>query len=199
MPYSKSTDLLLKEAIECPRCVISVMGDHAGEGASAIFNRKNLDITRVGKTFWLMKSPKAQPAQVQEMCRITPAYVLFVAPATTGGARPTIAQDATKEYSENGEVWHLIPNGLSPVTGKLDSRSAALVFDMLSTSVNAMLDLWNYADFADTQRPVKLRLGCSTLCAVLKDMGHHSGRLKSRHRQIVAVARLATPYCVWVR
>jgi hypothetical protein len=190
---------LIEEALGCPRCIISVMGDHAGEGVAAIFNRKILDIGRVRKTFWVVKSPKAQPVQVQEMCRTTPAYVLFVAPATKGGARPTTAQGSAMEYSENRGTWHHFPNGLSPVTGKLDARTAALVFDILSTSVDATLDLWNYADFTDTQKPVKLILGCSTVCAVRKDMRFHSDKLKSRYRHVVAAARLAAPYCVWIR
>ena len=190
----------IEEAIACPRCIISVMGDHAGEGVDTIFSRKIADIDRVGKTFWLMKSPKAHPAQVQQLCRTTPAYVIFVSPATKGGARPTIAQDSATEYSENWKVWYPFPDGLSPVTGKLDARTAALVFDMLTVSINdTFLDLWNYADFTDTQRPVRLILGCSTVCAVRKDMRYHPDKLKSRYREVVAIARLADPYCVWVR
>lgn len=190
---------LIEEAIAYPRCILSVMGEHAGEGIDAIFKRKIADIGRVGKSFWLMKSPKARPDQVQEMCRASSAYVIFVAPATKGGARPTIAEDSAREYSENREVWHPLPNGLSPVTGKLDTRTAALVFDMLTTSVNTTLDLWDYADFTDTKKPVKLILGCSTVCAVRKDMRLHSDKLKSRYREVVAVARLAASYCAWVR
>lgn len=72
----------IQGAMDCLRCIISVMGDHAGEGVDAILKRKIADIGRVGKTFWLMRSPKAQPAQVQKMCRAAPAYVIFVAPAT---------------------------------------------------------------------------------------------------------------------
>jgi hypothetical protein len=35
---------LLEEALTCPWCIISVMGDHAGEGVDAIFHRKATDI-----------------------------------------------------------------------------------------------------------------------------------------------------------
>jgi hypothetical protein len=55
---------LLEAALESQNCVLSVMGDHAGEGADMIFNRKKADINRLGKTFWLMRSSKALPAQV---------------------------------------------------------------------------------------------------------------------------------------
>ena len=175
------------------------MGDHAGEDVNAIFDRKIADIDRTGKTFWLMKSPKARPAQVQEICRQRPAYIIFVEPATKGGARPTTTEDAAKEYSPDGHSWHPLPEGLSPVTGKLDKGAAALVFDVMITNVSGTLDLWKYADFSDVGKPVKFILGCSTACAVKKDMMSHPDKMKSRYRGIVAVARLAEPYCVSLR
>ncbi len=190
---------LHKEAMSSPRCIISVMGDHAGEDVDTIFDRKTNDINRVGKTFWLMKSPKARPAQVQKICEPSPLCIFFVEPATKGGARPTTTGDAAKEYSSDGQLWHPIPEGLSPVTGKLDKGAAALVFDVMTTAVGGRLDLWGYADFSDEQKPMKFILGCSTVCAVKKDMTSHPGRMKSRYRGIVAVSRLAEPYCVWLR
>ena len=54
------------------------------------------------------------------------------------------------------------------MTGKLDAGATALVFDMLTTSVNGMLDLWDYGDFNDPEMPLKFILGCSTVCADAK-------------------------------
>ena len=190
---------ILEEALNCSRCVISVMGDHAGEGVGAIFHRKTADIERVGKTLWLMKSPKARPPQVQELCKIIPTYAIFIAPATKGGARPTTSEDISMEYSPDRESWQKLPEGISPVTGRLDTSAAALVFDMMTTDVKGALDLWGYGAFSDAQKPLKFILGCSTVCAVQKDMTSHPGRMKSRYREIVAVARFAQPYCVWLR
>jgi hypothetical protein len=48
---------LIEEALKSARCIISVMGDHAGEGTDAIFIRKIADIKQTGITFWLMRSP----------------------------------------------------------------------------------------------------------------------------------------------
>jgi hypothetical protein len=175
------------------------MGDHAGEGVDAIFHRKSTDIGRTAKTFWLMKSPKARPAQVQALCKKMPTYTIFVEPANRGGARPTTRDDAAREYSKDGQVWHRLPEGLSPVSGKIDISAAALVFDMMTTAVNDTLDLWDYGDFSDTQKPLKFILGCSTVCAIRKDMTSHPERMKSRYRGIVAIARLVDPYCVWLR
>jgi hypothetical protein len=190
---------LLEEVLKCPQCVISLMGEHAGEGVDAIFLRKATDIQRTAKTFWLMKSPKARPAQVQALCKKIPTYTIFVEPATRGGARPTTRENAAKEYSADGRVWYQLPEGISPVTGKIDTSAAALVFDMMATAVNGTVDLWGYGDFSETHKPLKFIIGCSTVCAIRKDMTPHPERMKSRYREIVAVARLAEPYCVWFR
>lgn len=190
---------LIDEALECPQCLVSVMGDHAGEGVAAIFNRKKNDIERLKVTFWLMRSYKAQPPQVQGISHTIQTYAIFVEPATKGGARPTTEEVAAKEYSGDGKVWHQLPKGLSPVTGKLDSNATALVFDMMTTDVRGTLDIWDYADALDIHKPLEFKLGCSTVCAVRKDTRSYLGRMKSRYRGIVAVARLAAPYCVWVR
>lgn len=190
---------MLKEALSASRCVISVIGDHAGEGVAAIFQRKMADIRKANVTFWLVKSPKAKPTLVQNLCGGRPAYVLFVAPATMGGARPTEVDEKAVEYSVDGLSWRTLPVGLGPVTGRLDSRAYALVFDALATVEQGIADLWSYADFADPTKPIKMILGCSTVCAMRKDMMNHPESLKSRFRQIVAVARMTVPYCVFVR
>jgi hypothetical protein len=116
---------LLKAALECPRCIVSVMGDHAGEGTDAIFDRKKTDIKRIGVTFWLMRSPKARPLQVQGICKTPPVYAIFIEPATKGGARPTTEDDAAIEYSNDRILWHKLPKGISPVTGKLDASTTS--------------------------------------------------------------------------
>jgi hypothetical protein len=190
---------MLDEAMNCPQCVISVMGEHAGEGVEAIFARKSADVQRTGKTFWLMRSPKARPEQVQGICKTVPAYAIFIEPATQGGARPTTQEVSAKAYSADKVLWHQFPEGLSPVTGKIDANATALVFDMMTTSVGGALDLWGYGNATDNEKPLKFMLGCSTVCAVRKDMSAHPARMKSRYREIVAIARLADPYGVWLR
>ena len=129
---------------------------------------------------------------------MSPTYTIFVEPATKGGARPTTEEDAAKEYSANRVAWFQPPNGLSPVTGKL-AGATALVFDMMTTDISGSLDLWDYGDVLDIHKPLRFRLGCSTVCAVRNDTKSHPEKMKSRYRGIVAVARLADPYCVWLR
>ena len=61
---------LLDEALRAPNCLISVMGEHAGEDAAAIFSRKIRDCREIGRTFWVAKSAKARPAQVRALLRL---------------------------------------------------------------------------------------------------------------------------------
>ncbi len=190
---------LLDEALDASECVISVMGAHAGEDADTIFGRKIDDCESVGRTFWVAKSPKARPAQVQAVCRSGRGFVIFVEPASPGGARPTTESDAAAEYSPDRVGWLPLPGGLGPVTGQIDDSATALVFDRLATGVDGTLDLWEYADGSNPDRPLRFTLGLSTACAVRKDTSGHPERMKSRYRRVVAVARLAEPYCVWLR
>jgi len=194
------TKKLIEDALEATHCIISVIGDHAGEGVDKIFKRKIADITKINRTFWLVKSPKANPELVQKMCRIGSTHVVFVEPATKGGARPAMADKKATTFSENGFIWNPLPNQLGPVTGKLDSRAYALVFNKLETiDAKQEIDLWHYADFVNQEKPIRMILGCSTVCALKKDMKGHSERLKSRFRRVVAAGLLVAPYCVWVR
>lgn len=189
----------LTEALASPRCVVSVMGSHAGEEAGVIFERKKSDIVRTGRSFWLIRSPKARPAQVQELCSTPPGYAIFVEPSTKGGARPTTQSDPAVEYSSDKIMWQRLPVGISPVTGKMGAGASALIFETINTNVHGVLDLWEYSEYSDIDRPLRFILGCSTVCAVRRASRAHPERMKSRFRDIVAVARLKEPYCVWVR
>lgn len=190
---------LLELALAAPECVISVMGPHAGESASVIFARKVADCDEIGRTFWVAKSPKARPEHVQAVCGTGTGWAIFVEPATAGGARPTTEAEAAAEYSADGAAWLPLPEGLSPVTGHMDRMAAALVFDELTTDVDGALDLWSYTDRASAGRPLRFKLGLSTLCAAKGETVDHPDRMKSRYRRIVAVGRLVSPYAVWLR
>ena len=189
----------LDNALAGSHCIISVMGSHAGEDADVIFERKKADIQAVGMSFWLIRSPKARPADVQKMCSTFSGYTIFIEPSTKGGARPTTELNPAKEFSRDRNLWNRIPNGIGPVTGKLDSGATALVFETLTTSKGGMLDLWDYSDYSDINKPLKIILGCSTICAARRKSKAEEERMKSRYRKIVAIARMKEPYCVWVR
>ena len=99
------------------------MVGHAGEDAHGIFERKMADVNRVDRTFRVAKSPKARP-QVQGLCRLDPGHVIFVEPATAGGARPTLEADVATEYAADPPNWQPLPPGLGPVTGKIDRMAS---------------------------------------------------------------------------
>jgi len=47
---------LLDEALRAPKCVISVVGPHAGEDAAAIFSRKIIDCREIGRAEGYVKA-----------------------------------------------------------------------------------------------------------------------------------------------
>ena len=190
---------LLDEALGASDCVVSVMGAHAGEDAATIFERKVGDCRTAGRTFWVAKSAKARPQQVRATCSSGRGYVLFVEPASPNGARATTESASAKEYSPDRIQWFPLPEWLGPVTGQMDGRAAALVFDEITTDVDRTIDLWTFADGSNPDAPLRFHLGLSTACVVRRDMSRHPGRMKSRYRRLVAAARLADPFCVWLR
>jgi len=169
------------------------------ESVDVIFDRKVADCDAAGQTFWVTKSAKARPGQVQQLCASSAGHVIFVEPATPGGARPTPQADQATQYSADRVRWLAIPPGIGPVTGQLDGAATALVFDRLATDVEGVLDLWRYADAASPDLPIRFKLGLSTICALRGHTPSHLDRMKSRYRGIVAVGRLMEPYCAWVR
>ncbi|MFA6132806.1 MAG: hypothetical protein WC869_02175 [Phycisphaerae bacterium] len=184
--------------------VLSVMGPHAGEDAGTIFKRKIDDTRRVGKTFWLVRSYKAKPLMVQNICReaggkAMRVHCLFIEPSSKGGAIPTKSSSAACEYSADRLKWLSLPRSLGPVTGLMNAGACALVFDKLVLQKHTTVDLWEFADFDDPCTPVVIRQGASTICAVRKDMSSHPDRMKGNVRRLIAVGRLAEPYAVWLK
>lgn len=183
--------------------VISVMGPHAGESESEIFRRKIEDVKKTGKTFWLMRSHAAKPNMIQAICKEAksngkPVYAVFINPSSLGGAIPTSTSKSARNYSKDNKTWEALPKALSPVTGKIDKGAYALVFDELRLH-NAIIDLWDYADFFNQSAPIKIIQGSSTLCAIKKTTHADFNKIKSRYRQIVATGRLCEPYGAWLR
>jgi hypothetical protein len=205
----------LGDALGSRYLVISVMGPHAGESERAIFERKINDVHRIGRTFWLINSHRAEPPMVQRLLSEAKkeranCYCVFIAPSSQGGAVHASTSDSAKSYSKDGLIWHNLPSGLSPVTGRINRKTCALVFDQLElTHSNSYLDLWNYADFFNQDLPIsgsrhlprgkKFIQGFSTVCAIKKDMSSHKDRMKSNHRRITAIGRICDPYCVYLR
>ncbi len=179
--------------------VITVVGSHAGEDLATIFSRKQKELIDRGKTYWLLKSFKAKTQQIQEFCRKAvqangDIYVLFIDSSSKHGARPTVHNDPVQHISSNGIVWEQLPRGVN-ITGKIDSQSSVIVLDKLELmNPDTDIDLWDFSEF-ETDKPVKLQLGASTICCVRKV----SKGMKSRYRKTIAWGRLVYPYSVLVK
>lgn len=183
--------------LSADRVVLSVMGPHANEDESAIFARKISDIAATGQTLWLCQSPPARPDRAQAFFKDS-GEILFLAPATTGGARPTTSAEQMTEFSTDKSRWEAIP-AMSPVTGRRIASAYAFVLESLVLcEASASVDLWQYAAGIGDD-PVRFKLGVSTLLARKCDTSEQEGRLKSRMRRVIAVGRLVEPYAVWVR
>jgi hypothetical protein len=183
--------------------VISVMGPHAGESEKVIFERKIQDIHTIGLTFWLMKSYRAKPEMIQELClqasaKNSKCYCIFIEASSRGGATPTKSASSATSYSKDNSKWDVLPKGLSPVTGKIDKSAYALVFDQLEI-VNDSIDLWNYADFFNQNNPLKITRGASTIGAIKKDTSSYPDKIKSHYRKVIAIGKLRDPFCVYLR
>ncbi len=177
-------------------CVLSVIGPHAGESMSQIYERKIQDIQKVGKTFWITQCKKSIFEKINELCMNGDLYIVFISPSSKNGARPATSETAASGYIVN-DIFQPFPKQLSPVTGKITTRTAALVFDELELfdiPDAPMLDTWNYLD-ATTNTPVRFVLGGSTKICILNTATVKEG-MKSRYRRISAIGRFATPFCV---
>jgi hypothetical protein len=184
--------------------LFSVMGPHAGEDSDAIFARKIADIRNVGRTFWVVRSHKAKPDTIQmigaAVCSSSRRPLCaFLAPSSPGGAVPTKTSSAATKYSADRHKWQSLPVGVTPVTGQMTPSTCALVFDQLSLRTSAVVNLWEYADFLDPEKPVKIRQGASTLGVMRGDTSAHPDRMKRHLRQVIAVGRLVHPFAVWLR
>jgi hypothetical protein len=183
--------------------VISVIGSHAGESEEQIFLRKLGDIRNAGKTFWVINSNKVKPDIVQKLCKEAEkqnqnALVVFVGGSSSSAAKPTKTAERANQYSKDKTLWEHFPENLSPVTGKIDKGTCALVFNHLEF-VNDNFDFWDYADFSNEDQPIITSLFASSVCASRKNMANHPNKMKSHNRRIIAIGRFCEPYGVWLR
>ena len=177
------------------QCVLSVIGPHAGESMSQIYERKIQDIANVGKTFWITSCGKFIFEKINDLCITNDLYIIFIAPSSPNGARPATTETAASGYTING-VFSPFPEEMSPVTGNINRKTAALVFDelqLLDENNASELDLWNYMD-AVTLNPIRFALGSSTKPCLLNTESEKSG-MKSRYRKISAVGHFTPPFC----
>jgi hypothetical protein len=180
--------------------LLSVMGSHAGETEDEIFRRKMADIASCKKTFWLTHSVTAKPEFIQEVCTHALRYQSYVNCIFITARKPTqdtISTARAIAFSRDKQEWERFPSSLSPVTGKIDAGASALVFDGLDFA-SGKLDLWDYVQYGTEDVPLTIRQRMSTFPCVRSSIPIE-GLVKSRERRVIAVGRLVTPFCVWLK
>lgn len=180
--------------------LLSVMGSHAGEAEDEIFGRKILDIANCGRTFWLTHSYTAKPDFIQEVCTHAlqnQPYVNCIFITARKPTQDTLSMTRALSFSADKVGWVRIPPSLSPVTGKIDSGAAALVFDSLNYT-SGELDLWEYVKYGTEDEPLRIGQRMSTIPCV-RIGAPIEGFIKSRERRVIAIGRLVSPFCVWLK
>ena len=183
----------INEVLQKNKCIISIVGSHAGESIVEIYNRKIEDINKVGKTFWMLSCNNSVFEDINKICD-DEIYVFFIKSSSNNGAKPTIIKNKASGYEYNNKHF-LFPNNLSPVTGNINQNSVALVMDELITfnEITApIIDLWRYSD--TNKKPLSFTLGNSTLPCFLNEI--YTKGMKSRYRVISAIGHLTHPFCV---
>lgn len=178
--------------------VITIVGEHAGESLSQIFQRKKNDIDQYGYTYWLFKSHSARPEVVQQLAQKIKENLkcYFIHASTKSGARPTKQQEVSRSYSSDNITWKPIHSQMR-VTGSSSSSFALVLKEIKLTE--SLIDLWDYSRYPDLDLPIKPRLGDSTIPAIEKYSGDHPGKVISHVREVVAIGELVFPFCVYLK
>ena len=180
-----------------PNIIISVIGPHAGEDLSTIFERKIKDITTCGYTYWICKSRVISPEIISSFQNENKndLYMIFIKTSTNSQGKDTLnSESATQVKEKNG--WQEIDPKLSPVTGKMPTNG--FKFDKICVlDQKSKIDLKNYCewdmDINKRNNSIKIMMGKSTICV---QKSENKQEMKNGEREIVAYAKLADPFCL---
>jgi len=124
--------------------------------------------------------------------------ILFISAATPSGAVATKTADTAKQFSIDKKQWESLPTNISPITGNLRNAAYAMILKELKLC-SGSCDLWDYANYFNTDLPLRIIQGRSTICTIPKNTSSHQNKMKSNNRLIYAVGTLTSPYCVWIK
>ncbi|RVA00028.1 hypothetical protein EN932_35880 [Mesorhizobium sp. M7A.F.Ca.US.002.01.1.1] len=193
LPVVRQEELRVEGApVAAVPAILSVIGWHGEESPEDIVARKAEDIARTGRTLWVIQSWKAKTDAVQAFGRTYPGAVVYF---IEGGAIPAGISQAAVHMSEDRRIWEPLPEGIGRVTGKL-AGATALVLDRLAPCDRTTIDLWRFVEHPGNA-PLRFIRGASTAC-VIPATSIVVG-MKSRHRRVVAVGRLAGPSAAYLR
>ncbi len=184
--------------------ILSLAGSHAKESFNEILQRKIHDIENIGYTFWVENSRKSLPDKVQSFYEMASKEItdlnclLYQGSGKGEGAKDTKTTTTAKEFSIDKKTWLKIDSKLSPITGKFNISSHALVFDKLDSIHDHELNLENYVEFTKEQKPIRNTPGASTFCTI-KKYDNIEAKKSNNVREIYAVGRIHKLCSVWIR
>lgn len=195
---------LLKKACNAKYVVICVNGPYGHETETKILTRKTREIQDCKYTFWHHQSRNATPEMVQElgaMAERENEVVYFVLLKGAGG-RP--GEDTKKttpathyRVNPDGRLFGL-PRAGEGIYVELGTKPYALKIRKL-VEAEGEIDLWAYSKFDQQGSALVSVQGGSTMCAAkVATKAKDDTKMKSRFREIVAVAELVSPYSVWL-
>jgi len=168
-----------------------------------LLSKKILDLNKTGKSYWFINTTYPLREDIQNICQKNELYIIFIEPASNNMPRmlrsPIEDEDIANYYSADGQNWKSIPSDFSPITGKIREKTTVILFENLITEIGLEIDLWDYAVYRNDTIPLRFRLGFSSFCATKKDMSSHPGRMGLHLRKILAIAKIAAPFAVWVK
>ena len=177
--------------------IISVMGPYAGESESSIFTRKRREINENGFTFWHHQSYQAKPDMVQELGKAAEGSPIKLILTSTGSKKrgeDTKKHAQAKKFSpKKYSSYKPIPKSIYVETG---TRPWAIVITNLVLEKKE-INLWDYSNYF-TGGAIITRQGGSTVCAIRQSSRDDPMKMKSKIRDVVAIADVIHPFSVWL-
>ena len=136
--------------------VFSLVGPHAGQALEEIFERKIKDCTDLNQTFWVYHSHRCTKSLLNTH---KPSEVWFVSASKPGAAKQTKSSTIAQQFFKDNQ-WFDFPQNLSPVTGRIHSKSTAFQLTNLRM-VHETINFNNYIDLI-TNNPLRFSQFCST-------------------------------------
>lgn len=153
--------------------VFSLVGPHGGQSLEEIFERKIKDCETLGQTFWVYHSHRCTKRLFDVH---KPSEVWFISASKPGAAKQTKSSTLARQFFKNDQ-WFDFDKNLSPVTGRIHSKSTAFQLTNLRM-VNETIDFNNYTDIV-TNKPLHFSQFCSTTIGTITENKSEESRLRT--------------------
>jgi hypothetical protein len=153
--------------------VFSLVGPHAGQSLKEIFERKIKDCETLNETFWVYRSSRCTKSLFGTH---KPSEIFFISASKPGAAKQTKSSTLAQQFFKNNQ-WFDFNKDLSPVTGRIHSKSTAFQLTNLRM-VQETLDFNNYIDIV-TNKPLRFSQFCSTTIGAISKNNTEESRIRT--------------------